>query len=105
MNSCGTSIIRKSAQPPKHAYKRALVLTARKLVRLVDHLLRTGAVYRPPESRQDRKEDRTLPHAARPGPQRRAALAPSALQGHHISPPLGPRAPERLQRYGRSRLP
>ena len=98
-------MIRKSAQPPKHAYKRALVLTARKLVRLVDHLLRTGAVYRPLESRQDRKEDRTLPHAARPGPQRRAALAPSALQGHHISPPLGPRAPERLQRYGRSRLP
>jgi transposase len=69
----------KSAQSPKHAHKRALVLTARKLVRLVDHLLRTGAVYRPPDSRQDRKEDPTPPHAARPGPQRRARLAPSAL--------------------------
>jgi len=69
----------KSAESPKHAHKRALVLTARKLVRLVDHLLRTGAVYRPPESRQDRKEDRTKPHAARPGPHRRARLAPSAL--------------------------
>lgn len=69
----------KSAESPKHAHKRALVLTARKLVRLVGHLLRAGAVYRPPESRQDRKEDPTLPHAARPGPQRRARLAPSAL--------------------------
>lgn len=69
----------KPAQSPKHAHKRALVLTARKLVRLVDHLLRAGAVYRPPESRQDRKEDRALPQPARPGPQRRARLAPSAL--------------------------
>ena len=69
----------KSAQSPKHAHKRALVLTARKLVRLVDHLLRAGALYRSPESRQDGKEDRTLPHAAIPGPQRRARMAPSAL--------------------------
>lgn len=69
----------KSAQSPKHAHKRALVLTARKLVRLVDHLLRTGAVYRSPESRQDWKEDRSLPQAAQPRPQRRSRLAPSAL--------------------------
>lgn len=69
----------KSAELPKHAHKRALVLTARKLVRLVGHLLRAGAVYRSPESRQGRKEDPTLPHAARPGRQRRARLAPSAL--------------------------
>jgi transposase len=69
----------KSAQSPKHAHKRALVLTARKLVRLVDTLLRAGAVYRSPESRQDRKEDRTPPHAAIPRPQRRSRMAPSAL--------------------------
>jgi hypothetical protein len=68
----------KYAQSPKHAHKRALVLTARKLVRLVDHLLRAGAVYQPPELRRDQKEVRTLPHAARPRPQRRTRLAPSA---------------------------
>lgn len=68
----------KLAQSPKHAHKRALVLTARKLVRLVAHLLRASAVYRPPESRRDLKEDRTRPHAARPRPQRRSRLAPSA---------------------------
>jgi transposase len=64
----------KLAQSPKHAHKRALVLTARKLVRLVDALLRAGAVYQA----QDRKEGQTRPHAARPRPHRRARLAPSA---------------------------
>jgi transposase len=68
----------KLAQSPAHAHKRALVLTARKLVRLVDHLLRAGAVYQPPESRPDRKEARTQPHAARPRPQRRTRPVPSA---------------------------
>jgi hypothetical protein len=68
----------KYAQSPKHAHKRALVLTARKLVRLVDHRLRAGVVYQPPESRRDQKAVRTLPHAARPRPQRRTRLAPSA---------------------------
>jgi transposase len=46
----------KLVQSPKHAHKRALVLTARKLVRLLEALLRTGIVYRSPEQRQDRKE-------------------------------------------------
>jgi Transposase IS116/IS110/IS902 family len=64
----------KLAQSPKHAHKRALALTARKLVRLVDALLRAGAVYQA----QDRKEGQTHPHAARPRPHRRARLAPSA---------------------------
>lgn len=71
----------KAAQSPKHAHKRALVLTARKLVRLVDALLRRGAVYQSPHSRQDQQEaraDRTRPHAARPRPQRRARLATAA---------------------------
>jgi transposase len=63
----------KLAQSPKHAHKRALVLTARKLVRLVDALLRAGAVYQA----QDRKEGQTRPHAARPRPHRRARLAAS----------------------------
>jgi transposase len=64
----------KLAQSPKHAHKRALVLTARKLVRLVDALLRAGVVYRG----QDRKEGQTRPHAARPRPHRRARLVSSA---------------------------
>jgi len=64
----------KLAQSPKHAHKRALVLTARKLVRLVDALLRAGALYQP----QDRKEGQTRPHTARPRPQQRARLAASA---------------------------
>jgi transposase len=69
----------KLAQSPKHAHKRALVLTARKLVRLIDRLLRAGAVYQEPTARQDQKEvPRTVPHAARPGPQRRARLVESA---------------------------
>ena len=68
----------KLAQAPKHAHKRALVLTARKLVRLVDALLRAGALYQPPETRRDPKEGRTPPHTARPRPHRRARLVPSA---------------------------
>lgn len=55
----------KFAQTPKHAHKRALVLTARKLVRLIDALLRTDTVYRPPEHRTTRKEA-TTPHTQRP---------------------------------------
>lgn len=54
----------KYAQSPKHAHQRALVLTARKLVRLVDALLRTDMPYQPPEHRTTRKE--TLPRTARP---------------------------------------
>lgn len=46
----------KVAQTPKHAHMRALVLTARKLVRLVDALLRTDTIYQPPEQRKPRKE-------------------------------------------------
>jgi transposase len=64
----------KLAQSPKHDHKRALVLTARKLVRLVDALLRAGALYQP----QDRKEGQTVPHAARPRPHQRARLASTA---------------------------
>ncbi len=64
----------KLAQSPKHAHKRAVVLTARKLVRLVDALLRAGTLYQP----QDGKGGRTQPHAARPRPHRRAHLVSSA---------------------------
>jgi transposase len=64
----------KLVQSPKHAHKRAVVLTARKLVRLIDVLLRTGALYHP----QDRKGVLTRPHAARPQPHKRAPLVASA---------------------------
>lgn len=37
----------KLAQSPKHAHKRAVVLTARTLVRLVDALLRADTLYQP----------------------------------------------------------
>lgn len=67
----------KLVQSSKHAHKRALVLTARKLVRLVDVLLRTGTVYQSPETRQDQKEDRSRPHGARPQRHRHTPLAPS----------------------------
>lgn len=65
----------KFAQSPKHAHKRALVLTARKLVRLIDALLRAGMAYRAPEDRQDQREAHTLPHVGRPGAPRRTRLA------------------------------
>jgi hypothetical protein len=47
----GAYYAQKRAATPRHAHRRALVLTARKLVRLVDALLRQGKVYRPPEAR------------------------------------------------------
>ncbi len=62
----------KAAQTPRHAHKRALVLTARKLVRLIDALLRSGTRYQTPVERQGRIGDTTTaPHAARPRPPRR----------------------------------
>jgi transposase len=64
----------KLAQSTKHAHKRALVLTARKLVRLVDALLRTDTLYRPPTLRQDPTEVIAL-LPTRPGRQRRHQCA------------------------------
>lgn len=42
---------KKYAEVPKHQHKRALVLTARKLVRLVYALLSTNQLYTPSERR------------------------------------------------------
>jgi transposase len=42
---------KKYKEVPKHQHKRALVLTARKLVRLVYSLLSTNQLYIPPERR------------------------------------------------------
>jgi hypothetical protein len=41
---------KKYNEVPKHQHKRALVLTARKLVRLVDVLLRNHQLYTPERS-------------------------------------------------------
>lgn len=41
---------KKYAETPKHQHKRAIVLTARKFVRLVDTLLRNRQLYTPPRS-------------------------------------------------------
>jgi transposase len=64
----------KYAQALTHPHKRALVLTARKLVRLVAALLRSDSLYRPPALPQDQRE---VPAARnrRPGRQRRHRLA------------------------------
>jgi transposase len=64
----------KYAETPKHAHQRALVLTARKLVRLIDVLLREGKRYMPPEQRP-RGQAITPPHHARPARQRRGKRA------------------------------
>jgi hypothetical protein len=64
----------KYAETPKHAHQRALVLTARKLVRLIDVLLREGKRYLPPCERPARQAT-TPPHHARPAPQRRRKRA------------------------------
>jgi transposase len=64
----------KYAQTPKHPHQRALVLTARKLVRLIDALLRTQARYQPPEPRHTPAA--TEPQPRRPGRQRRHPQAP-----------------------------
>ena len=65
----------KVSQSTTHAHKRALVLTARKLVRLVDALLRTDALYRPPESRPDQNTEVSSPTSQRPARNRRTKLA------------------------------
>jgi transposase len=66
----------KFAQSPRHAHKRALVLTARKLVRLVDALLRAGQVYRPKEARASQAGS-TPPSHRRPDRQWAAHRAPA----------------------------
>jgi transposase len=68
----------KLAQSTKHAHKRALVLTARKLVRLVDALLRTGALYRPPQSRRTQTEV-TSASSQRPARNRRSPRAAAVV--------------------------
>ena len=64
----------KYAQTPKHAHQRALVLTARKLVRLIDVLLREGKRYLAPAERAARL-DSTPPQQTRPARQRRSKRA------------------------------
>lgn len=56
----------KHAETHRHAHRRALVLTARKLVRLVDALLRQGTIYRPPEHRPVACARPTPPDAVTP---------------------------------------
>ena len=69
----------KYAETPKHPHQRALVLTARKLVRLIDALLRTQALYRSPAERSasgTASVSATRP-AQRPQRQRRQRRAPA----------------------------
>ncbi len=67
----------KYAESPKHAHKRALVLTARKLVRLVDALLRSDQLYQAPQARQG-QEVRPA-RRQRPGRQRHARRATATV--------------------------
>jgi transposase len=48
----GSYYARKYREATRHKHKRAVVLTARKLVRLVDSMLRSGQIYRPPGARK-----------------------------------------------------
>jgi len=66
----------KYAETSRHPHQRALVLTARKLVRLIDVLLREGKRYMAPQERQMRQVA-TAPQAVRPAPQRRSKRAPA----------------------------
>lgn len=61
----------KYAETSRHAHKRALVLTARKLVRLIDVVLRQARTYQPPEQRPA-VQSPARPQAKRPSPQRRS---------------------------------
>jgi transposase len=64
----------KYAQTPKHPHQRALVLTARKLVRLIDVLLRDGKRYMPPAERPT-AQGSSAPHSSRPARQHRGKQA------------------------------
>lgn len=48
---------RKFKETPRHAHKRALSLTARKLVRLVHAMLSTNQLYMTPEERKQRNKE------------------------------------------------
>jgi transposase len=48
----GSYYAMKYREATRHKHKRAVVLTARKLVRLVDSMLRSGQIYRPPGARR-----------------------------------------------------
>jgi hypothetical protein len=64
----------KYAETPKHAHQRALVLTARKLVPLIDVMLREGKRYLAPAERAAGGQI-TPPHHTRPAQQRRSKRA------------------------------
>ena len=64
----------KYAEALKHAHQRALILSACKLVRLIDVLLREGKRYCTPQERQLHQAS-TAPYAARPARQRRSKRA------------------------------
>jgi transposase len=50
----GSYYHKKFHEARRHKHRRALVLTARKLVRLVHSMLRSGRIYRPPGARKSR---------------------------------------------------
>jgi hypothetical protein len=50
-----------------HHHKRACVLTARKLVRLVFRLLRDGVLYKTPDQRKEYRAAHPLPEGTTPG--------------------------------------
>ena len=64
----------KYAETPKHAHQRALVLTARKLVRLIDVLLREGKRYLAPAERGAGRNHATPPRPAGPPATQQASV-------------------------------
>jgi transposase len=57
----------KYSETTTHQHKRACVLTARKLVRLIFNLLRKGELYKTPEQRREDSAAQPLPEGLRPG--------------------------------------
>jgi transposase len=56
---------RKFNETPRHAHKRALSLTARKLVRLIHAMLSTNQLYMTPEERMQRNKEVNQPQATK----------------------------------------
>ncbi|MDQ3930852.1 MAG: IS110 family transposase [Chloroflexota bacterium] len=72
----------KHAQSTKHAHKRAVVLTARKLVRLIDELLRAGKVIPSPQPRREAGMDPAAYRQTRQAPGRAAGAQARKASGH-----------------------
>ena len=61
------SVLGRTREATTHHHKRACVLTARKLVRLIHTLLRKGQLYQTPDQRKEARAANPLPAGMTPG--------------------------------------